>query len=129
MKLALVPIALAALLVAGCGGSSSSSSSPSPQDWADSLCSSITTWSNSVKSAGESLKSGSLTKGDLKKTGLTAAGYDQDRSFMLVEISGDELSFQTISRNGKTADSGIIRRAVSVNHARLECGGGEVIST
>jgi predicted phosphodiesterase len=72
---------------------------------------------------------GELRKGDLKKTGLTAAGYDQDRSFMLVEISGDELSFQTISRNGKTADSGIIRRAVSVNHARLECGGGEVIST
>ena len=68
MKLALVPIALAALLVAGCGGSSSSSSSPSPQDWADSLCSSITTWSNSVKTAGESLKSGSLSKGDLKNT-------------------------------------------------------------
>src|SRR6476620_837761 len=68
MKLALVPVALAALLVAGCGGSSSSSSSPSPQDWADSLCSSITTWSNSVKTAGESLKSGSLSKGDLKNT-------------------------------------------------------------
>jgi phage-related protein len=69
MKLALVPVALAALLVAGCGGgSSSSSSSPSPQDWADSLCSSITTWSNSVRTAGESLKSGSLSKDDLKKT-------------------------------------------------------------
>ena len=44
-----------------------SSSSPSPKDWADSLCSAITTWSNSVKTAGQSLKSGNLSKGDLKK--------------------------------------------------------------
>ena len=70
MKLALVPVALAVVLAAGCGGggSSSSSSSPSPKDWADSLCSSITTWSTSVKTAGESLKNGSLSEGDLKKT-------------------------------------------------------------
>lgn len=70
MKLALVPVALAVVLVAGCGGggSSSSSSSPSPKDWADNLCSAITTWSNSVKTAGESLKSGNLSEGDLKNT-------------------------------------------------------------
>ena len=69
MKLALPPIALAVVLVAGCGGSSSSSSSsPSPKDWANSLCSAITTWSTSVKTAGESLKNGNLSKGDLKTT-------------------------------------------------------------
>src|SRR6478609_3738212 len=69
MKLALLPIALAVVLVAGCGGSSSSSSSsPSPKDWANSLCSAITTWSTSVKTAGESLKNGNLSKGDLKTT-------------------------------------------------------------
>ena len=70
MKLALAPLALAVVLVAGCGGggSSSSSSSPSPQDWANGLCSAITTWSNSVKTAGESLKSGSLTEADLKNS-------------------------------------------------------------
>lgn len=70
MKLALAPLAVAVVLVAGCGGggSSSSSSSPSPKDWANSLCSAITTWSNSVKTAGESLKSGSLSEGDLKNT-------------------------------------------------------------
>ena len=54
--------------------------------------------------------SGSLRKGNLKKTTMTAAGYDQDRSFMLVEIAGDELYFQTISRTGLTVDSGMIRR-------------------
>jgi predicted phosphodiesterase len=59
--------------------------------------------------------SGSLRKGNLKKTSLTAVGYDQDRTFMLVEIAGDELHFQTISRTGKTVDSGVIRRLVSAS--------------
>jgi predicted phosphodiesterase len=57
--------------------------------------------------------SGSLRPGNLKKTALTAAGYDQDRSFMLVEIAGDELHFQTISRTGRTVDSGLIRRVAT----------------
>jgi predicted phosphodiesterase len=59
--------------------------------------------------------SGSLRAGDLKKTALTAAGYDQDRSFMLVEIAGDELYYQTISRTGRTVDSGMIRRRTTVS--------------
>jgi predicted phosphodiesterase len=54
--------------------------------------------------------SGSLRKGNLRKRGLTEVGYDQDRSFMLVEIAGDELYFQTISRTGLTVDSGVIHR-------------------
>jgi len=57
---------------------------------------------------------GELRQGDLKKTDLTAAGYDQDRSFMLIEISGDQLNFQTISRTGKTVDSGLIQRLGAV---------------
>ena len=61
--------------------------------------------------------SGELRKGDLKKTGLTASGYDQDRSFMLVEIAGDELYFQTISRTGVTVDSGVIRRVAKIGGA------------
>jgi predicted phosphodiesterase len=61
--------------------------------------------------------SGSLRKGNLRKTNLTAAGYDQDRSFMLVEISGDELYFQTISRTGVTVDSGVIQRVAKITGA------------
>ena len=70
MKLALAPIALAVVLASGCGGggSSSSSSSPSPKDWANGLCSSITSWSTSVQKSGQSLQSGNLSKDDLKKT-------------------------------------------------------------
>lgn len=58
--------------------------------------------------------SGLLRKGDLRKTALTEVGYDQDRSFMLVEIAGDELHYQTISRTGRTVDSGVIRRVQRV---------------
>jgi hypothetical protein len=61
--------------------------------------------------------SGSLRKGNLRKTDLTAAGYDQDRSFMLVEIAGNELYFQTISRTGLTVDSGIIQRMAKTSNA------------
>jgi predicted MPP superfamily phosphohydrolase len=57
---------------------------------------------------------GELRKGNLKKTELTASGYDQDRSFILIEISGDELNFQTISRTGKTVDSGVVVRIAKI---------------
>jgi hypothetical protein len=53
---------------------------------------------------------GQLRKGDLKRTATTAAGFDQDRTFMLVEVTGDELRFRTISRTGSTVDSGVIVR-------------------
>jgi hypothetical protein len=44
--------------------------------------------------------------------------FDRDRTFMLVEIVGDSLYFQTISRSGETIDSGqIARQAASVKAA------------
>jgi predicted MPP superfamily phosphohydrolase len=60
---------------------------------------------------------GELRQGNLKKSDLTASGFDQDHSFILVEISGDELDFQTISRTGKTVDSGVILRAANIKGA------------
>jgi Calcineurin-like phosphoesterase len=53
---------------------------------------------------------GQLRGGDLKKSPLTAAGYDAEQTFMLNEIAGDELFFQVISRTGKTVDAGVIPR-------------------
>ena len=58
---------------------------------------------------------GQLRKGDLRKNSQTAVGYDVDQTFLLVEISGDELDFQAISRLGKTVDSGTIQRVSSSN--------------
>lgn len=53
---------------------------------------------------------GQLRRGDLQKSDLTAAGYDQDRSFMLAEIDKDDFLFQAVSRTGKTVDSGSFKR-------------------
>jgi hypothetical protein len=57
---------------------------------------------------------GQLRKGDLQTSDLTAAGFDQDQAFMLVEVLGDDLHFQTVARTGVTVDSGVIRRRTNV---------------
>lgn len=54
--------------------------------------------------------SAKLRSGDLRKNAQTEVGFDTDGSFMLVEISGDDMFFQTISRTGATVDKGTIRR-------------------
>jgi Predicted phosphohydrolases len=53
---------------------------------------------------------GSLRKGDIRPSPLTARGFDTDYHFMLMEISGDTLFFQAISRTGETVDAGAITR-------------------
>ncbi len=54
---------------------------------------------------------GQLRKGNMRPSAdETAAYFDQDQSFMLVEIAGDEMHFEAISRTGKTVDSGMLRR-------------------
>jgi hypothetical protein len=56
--------------------------------------------------------SAKLRSGDIMaSTGFTAKGFDTEQSFMLVEIDGDILRFQTISRRGKRVDSGEINRS------------------
>jgi hypothetical protein len=51
-----------------------------------------------------------LRRGNIGTTGMTAKGFDAGYTFMLIEIAGDEMFFQTIDENGKTVDSGIIVR-------------------
>ena len=53
---------------------------------------------------------GELRKGDVKPSALTAAYYDQDQSFMLVEVAGDDLYFEAVARSGAKVDSGVIHR-------------------
>jgi 3',5'-cyclic AMP phosphodiesterase CpdA len=55
--------------------------------------------------------SGELRKGDTRPSAMTAAYYDQDQAFTLVEIAGDEMIFQARSRTGQLVDSGTIHRA------------------
>jgi 3',5'-cyclic AMP phosphodiesterase CpdA len=53
---------------------------------------------------------GELAKGDVRPSTATAAYFDQDQSFLLIEVAGDELFFKAVSRTGRTVDSGVIRR-------------------
>ena len=41
---------------------------------------------------------------------MTAKGFDTGFAFMIVEIAGDEMYFQTIEAGGKTIDAGVIKR-------------------
>ncbi len=54
--------------------------------------------------------SGQLRKGDMNPSAQTAASFDQDQTFMLVEVAGDDMFFETISRTGRTVDSGVVHR-------------------
>jgi hypothetical protein len=54
--------------------------------------------------------SGELRSHNLRPSSDTAKGFDTDRDFMLMEIAGDQLYFQTISRTGEIVDSGVIER-------------------
>jgi hypothetical protein len=54
--------------------------------------------------------SGQLRRGDIRPSAMTAAFFDQDQAFMLVEIDNDQMFFQAISRTGAIVDSGVIER-------------------
>lgn len=60
---------------------------------------------------------GQLRRGDMRPAEQTAAAFDQDQSFMVVEVVGDELHFRAISRTGKTVDAGVIQRQARVGAA------------
>lgn len=54
--------------------------------------------------------SGKLRKGDVKIAPSTAAAFDDDQSFMLVEFADSRMSFRAISRTGRVVDSGTLTR-------------------
>jgi Calcineurin-like phosphoesterase len=55
--------------------------------------------------------SGQLRSGDLRKgSPITAFGNDRDNTFMLMEVDGDVLTFNTLTGSGAVIDSGTIQR-------------------
>ena len=61
---------------------------------------------------------GALRRGDVHRSYLTAASFDTDTHFILMEISGNDLYFQTISRTGQTVDTGHIERLTDEQRRR-----------
>jgi hypothetical protein len=53
---------------------------------------------------------GQLRKNDVRRSPMTAAAFDTDYAFMLLEVAGDTMHFQAVSRTGAIVDSGSIRR-------------------
>jgi phosphodiesterase/alkaline phosphatase D-like protein len=64
--------------------------------------------------------SAKLREGGIEKKAETAKGYADDRTFMLIEIAGDKLYYQTICRTGETVDSGEIDRNSAGADAKTE---------
>jgi hypothetical protein len=59
---------------------------------------------------------GQLRRGNIdKRSPITARGFDTDQAFMAVEINGDEMYFNAISRQGQIVDSGVITRRKAEN--------------
>ena len=56
---------------------------------------------------------GALRLNDLRVSGWTAAGFDTDTHFMLMEIAGDTLYYLAISRKGEIIDWGTVRKPES----------------
>jgi predicted phosphodiesterase len=54
--------------------------------------------------------SGKLVTHDFSASEQMEKGYDNDRCFMMVEVAGDKLYYQTVTRTGETIDSGTIER-------------------
>jgi 3',5'-cyclic AMP phosphodiesterase CpdA len=51
---------------------------------------------------------GELRSGDLRKSDLTAVGFDADNVFLVAEVIGETMYFNAISRTGMIVDSGSI---------------------
>lgn len=63
--------------------------------------------------------SGKLAPGDIRRgSDLTGAGFDQDQTFLAVEIEDDVMYFQAISRTGKVVDSGTFTRRFRADEKR-----------
>jgi 3',5'-cyclic AMP phosphodiesterase CpdA len=58
-----------------------------------------------VTGAGGKLRHGNMDKGST----ITAAGYDKDNHFMLIELDDRELKFKAISETGELIDSGAVK--------------------
>ena len=61
---------------------------------------------------------GKMRRGDINlKSELRASSYDEDNSFMVIEVDENEMSFKSISEKGEVVDSGIIRQSATLGIA------------
>jgi hypothetical protein len=144
-----VAVAVAALVAAGCGGSKDSSSTTPTAQWADGLCTAITTWQSAISDVATSLKGGNLTKdslssaandvksatetftSDLGKLGKpdTAAGQQAQDSVsqLKTDIEADVKSIQD-TVDAASGITGILKAVPSIT-ATVSSAGSQISST
>ena len=111
----------AAALAGGCGGSSDSSSgTTSAESWANDLCGAISTWTTSVQSAVEPLKSGDVSKSSLQTAtdnlkDSTSTFVDDIKSLGPPDTEGGQKAKESLDNLADELSSGIddIRQTVS----------------
>jgi hypothetical protein len=55
---------------------------------------------------------GKVRGGDIDRgSGLTAASYDNDNHFMVIEIGDNQARFEAISETGVVVDNGLVKQA------------------
>jgi hypothetical protein len=100
--LAISSLAVLVVLAAGCGGGGGggSSDTESAQDWADGLCSAINTWTDSLRSASQSVTGGNLSQKSLKQ-----AASDLKDSTAQLKDDLDDLGKPDLSSGDKAKES------------------------
>ncbi len=54
---------------------------------------------------------GKCRRGDIdRKSGITAASYDEDSHFMVIEIDDNQVTFEAISETGVVVDQGLVKQ-------------------
>ena len=65
--------------------------------------------------------SAKLRRGNIRtNSAITARGFDTDRSFTLVEVVGDQMYLETVSRTGAIVDATVITRREVTNSSSSE---------
>jgi hypothetical protein len=106
-----------AVLAAGCGGGGSKGTK-SASEWADGVCSALNTWTDSLRSAGQSLSGGNLSKSTLEsatsdvkdatarlKDDLSGLGTPDTKSGDKAKQSIDDLSSKLQQDVGKIEEA------------------------
>jgi hypothetical protein len=143
-------VAVVALIAAGCGSSDDSSSDTTPTtEWADDLCSSITTWKSSITAIIDSLKAGNLSQDSLTSavddaeeatrtftTELKSLGRPDTEAGQQAQASVDELTNQIEDDMTKIQDtvsnaSGVagVLAAVPTITTTIQAAGSQVADT
>jgi hypothetical protein len=126
-------IAIAVALAAGCGDDGGSETSPTVE-WADGLCSAITTWRDSLTSTADSLRGGNLSEDSLRSAvddfeSATSDFVDDVRDLGIPETEAGEEAKASLDRLADDVEEGVSTMQSAVDDAEGAGGALEAIST